>query len=98
MGIRLPVGNPNLGPIVTAPFYAVRLYPSDIGTSGGLVTDDAARVLDSGNQPIAGLYACGNDMQSIMGGTYPAPGITLGPAVAFAYVAATDAARRSTVI
>jgi hypothetical protein len=90
--------NPNLGPIATAPFYAVRLYPSDIGTSSGLVTDDAARVLDSSNQPIAGLYACGNDMQSIMGGTYPAPGITLGPAVAFAYVAATDAARRSTVI
>jgi succinate dehydrogenase/fumarate reductase flavoprotein subunit len=90
--------NPNLGPIVTAPFYAVRLYPSDIGTSGGLVTDDAAHVLDSGNRPIAGLYACGNDMQSIMGGTYPGPGITLGPAVAFAYVAATDAARRSLII
>jgi succinate dehydrogenase/fumarate reductase flavoprotein subunit len=89
--------NPNLGPMVTAPFYAVRLYPSDIGTSAGLVTDDAGRVLDSGNRPIAGLYACGNDMQSIMGGTYPGPGITLGPAVAFAYVAATDAARRSVV-
>jgi succinate dehydrogenase/fumarate reductase flavoprotein subunit len=87
--------NPNLGPIVTAPFYALRLYPSDIGTSAGLVTDDLARVLDSGNRPIARLYACGNDMQSIMGGTYPGPGITLGPAVAFAYVAASDAARRS---
>lgn len=89
--------NPNLGPIVMAPFYAVRLYPSDIGTSAGLVTDDAGRVLDSGNRPIAGLYACGNDMQSIMGGTYPGPGITLGPAVVFAYLAATDAARRSLV-
>ncbi|MFZ2157289.1 MAG: FAD-dependent oxidoreductase [Bradyrhizobium sp.] len=87
--------NPNLGPIVTAPFYALRLYPSDIGTSAGLVTDDMARVLDSGKRPIARLYACGNDMQSIMGGTYPGPGITLGPAVAFAYVAASDAARRS---
>lgn len=87
--------NPNLGPIATAPFYALRLYPSDIGTSAGLVTDDMARVLDSGNRPIARLYACGNDMQSIMGGTYPGPGITLGPAVAFAYVAASDAARRS---
>ena len=63
--------NPNLGPIATAPFYALRLYPSDIGTSAGLVTDDVARVLDSGNRPIAGLYACGNDMQSVMGGTYP---------------------------
>ena len=86
--------NPNLGRIATAPFYAVKLYPSDIGTSAGLVTDDAARVLDSNNQPIAGLYGCGNDMQSVMGGTYPGPGITLGPAVAFAYVAASDAVRR----
>jgi succinate dehydrogenase/fumarate reductase flavoprotein subunit len=87
--------NPNLGPIATAPFYALRLYPSDIGTSAGLVTDDVARVLDSGNRPIAGLYACGNDMQSAMGGTYPGPGITLGPAIAFAYLAASDATRRS---
>jgi FAD binding domain-containing protein len=85
--------NPNLGRIATAPFYALRLYPSDIGTSAGLVTDEAARVLDSGNRPIAGLYSCGNDMQSIMGGTYPGPGITLGPAIAFAYLAASDATR-----
>jgi succinate dehydrogenase/fumarate reductase flavoprotein subunit len=87
--------NPNLGPIAVAPFYAVRLYPSDIGTSAGLVTDDKGRVLDAGNRPIAGLYACGNDMQSIMGGTYPGPGITLGPAIAFAYIAASDAAGRT---
>jgi hypothetical protein len=87
--------NPNLGQIATAPFYALRLYPSDIGTSAGLVTDDLARVLDSADRPIAGLYACGNDMQSIMGGTYPGPGITLGPAIAFAYVAASDATRAS---
>ena len=85
--------NPNLGRIATAPFYALRLYPSDIGTSAGLVTDNVARVLDSGNRPMAGLYCCGNDMQSIMGGTYPGPGITLGPAIAFAYVAASDATR-----
>jgi succinate dehydrogenase/fumarate reductase flavoprotein subunit len=89
------VANPNLGPIVTAPFYALRLYPSDIGTSAGLVTDDMARVLDSGNRPIARLYACGNDMQSVMGGTYPGPGITLGPAIAFAFIAASDAVRRA---
>ena len=85
--------NPNLGRIATAPFYALRLYPSDIGTSAGLVTDEVARVLDAGNRPIAGLYACGNDMQSVMGGTYPGPGITLGPAIAFGYVAARDATR-----
>ena len=86
--------NPNLGPIATPPFYAVRLYPSDIGASTGLVTDSHARVLGSGDRPIAGLYACGNDMQSIMGGAYPGPGITLGPAVTFAYLAASSAVSR----
>jgi FAD binding domain len=90
--------NPNLGPIAAAPFYALRLYPSDIGTSAGLVTDAQARVLDSADRPIAGLYACGNDMQSVMGGTYPGPGITLGPAVAFAHIAASDAAGRTGII
>ena len=90
--------NPNLGPVAVAPFYALRLYPSDIGTSAGLVTDAQARVLDSADRPIAGLYACGNDMQSVMGGTYPGPGITLGPAVAFAHIAASDAAGRTGII
>ncbi|MFL9899781.1 FAD-dependent oxidoreductase [Paraburkholderia fungorum] len=81
--------NPTLGPITTAPFYAIRLYPADIGASAGLVTDVHARVLKAGNPrtPIAGLYAAGNDMQSIMGAAYPGPGINLGPAVVFAYLA-----------
>ena len=75
----------------TAPFYAVKLWPGDIGSSVGLVTDAAARVLGEAG-PIAGLWAGGNDMASIMGGTYPGPGITIGPAIAFAHVAARDAA------
>ena len=86
--------NPNLGPIRTAPFYAVRLYPGDIGASTGLATDAQARVLGEGDAPIAGLYAVGNDMQSIMGGAYPAPGITIGPGLVFAYIAARDAVAR----
>ncbi|MEX3856071.1 FAD-dependent oxidoreductase [Paraburkholderia sp. BR10923] len=90
-----PGPNPCLGPIVRAPFYAVRLYPGDIGAATGLVGDDKARVLNRDDQPIGGLYACGNDMQSVMGGVYPAPGITLGPGLAFAYLAARDAAMRA---
>ncbi|MBP2228754.1 succinate dehydrogenase/fumarate reductase flavoprotein subunit [Azospirillum agricola] len=84
--------NPNLGPIGTAPFYAVRLYPGDIGAATGFVTDADARVLGPDDRPIQGLYACGNDMNSIMGGVYPAPGITIGPGLAFAYLAARHAA------
>jgi succinate dehydrogenase/fumarate reductase flavoprotein subunit len=87
--------NPCLGPIARAPFYAVRLYPGDIGAATGLVTDTSARVLDHDDQPIGGLYACGNDMQSVMGGVYPGPGITLGPGLAFAYLAGRHAAGRA---
>lgn len=83
--------NPNLGPVATAPFYAVRLVPGDIGAATGLVTDDRARVLGEDDRPIAGLYACGNDMQSVMGGVYPGPGITIGPGLVFAYIATREA-------
>jgi succinate dehydrogenase/fumarate reductase flavoprotein subunit len=80
--------NPNLAPIVMPPFYAVRLVPSDLGTFIGLSTDARARVLDVNERPIPGLYAVGNDMASVMGGTYPGAGITIGPAMTFGYVAA----------
>lgn len=86
--------NPNLGALNTPPFYAVRLYPGDIGASTGLLTDTHARVLGADALPIAGLYAVGNDMHSIMGGIYTAPGITIGPGLVFAYLAASDAVAR----
>lgn len=81
-----------LSPIDSAPFFAVRVTPAPIGSSMGLRTDADARVLDQRLEPIAGLYACGNDMSSAMGGTYPGPGITLGPALVFGYRAARHAA------
>lgn len=76
---RLP--NPSLGPIDKAPFYAVRLYPGDIGTCGGLLIDEHSRVLDNRGRVISGLYAAGNTSASIMGGTYPGGGGTIGPAM-----------------
>lgn len=87
--------NPTLGRLEEAPFYAVRLYPGDIGASTGLVTDADARVLGAAG-PIEGLYAVGNDMNSVMGGSYPGPGITLGPAVVFAYAAIVSIRKAST--
>jgi succinate dehydrogenase/fumarate reductase flavoprotein subunit len=78
--------NPCVGPIDRPPFYAVKVFPGDIGTSLGLRTDAQARVLDARDLPIAGLYACGNDMNSVMAGTYPSGGITLGPAMTFGYL------------
>ena len=77
--------NPNLAPIAKAPFYAMKLYPGDIGTKGGLLTDCDARVLDEAGRPIEGLYCTGNNAASVMGPAYPGAGSTLGPAMTFAY-------------
>lgn len=87
--------NPCVAPLRSPPFYAVALYPADLGTAAGLVTDARARVLGADGAPIPGLYACGNDMASLMRGAYPGPGITLGPALTFGYLAARDIATGS---
>ncbi|ABD07788.1 Fumarate reductase/succinate dehydrogenase flavoprotein [Rhodopseudomonas palustris HaA2] len=88
--------NPCLGALETAPFYAVRLFPGDIGAATGFVTDETACMLRQDGSRIEGLYACGNDMHSVMGGNYPGPGITLGPAIVFAHIAIRDIASRVT--
>lgn len=88
--------NPCLGPLRRAPFYAVRVYAGDIGTACGIATDEHARALDTQGQPIDGLYVVGNDMQSVMGGQYPAPGITLGPALTFGWLAGRHVAAQNT--
>lgn len=84
--------NPCVAPILAPPFYAIAVVPADLGASAGLLTDARARVLTREGRPIPGLYACGNDMNSVMNGGYPGPGITLGPALTFGYIAAREAA------
>jgi succinate dehydrogenase/fumarate reductase flavoprotein subunit len=79
--------NPCVAPIKDGPFYAIKIVIGDLGTYAGVRTDANARALDADGQPIAGLYAVGNDMASIMGGNYPGAGITLGPALTFGYIA-----------
>jgi succinate dehydrogenase/fumarate reductase flavoprotein subunit len=79
--------NPCIAPIRHGPFYAIRMVIGDLGTYAGIKTDEHARALDADGHPIAGLYAAGNDMASIMGGNYPGAGITLGPALTFGYIA-----------
>lgn len=80
--------NPNLGAIEQPPFYAVAIYPGDIGNAGGLVTDEHGRVLDKAGNPIVGLFATGNTTASVMGKTYPGAGATIAPAMVFGYRAA----------
>jgi hypothetical protein len=83
-----PTNQPNacLAQIDRPPFYAVRVWPGDLGTAIGLKVDGKTRVLGAGGSPIPSLYACGSDMSSVVSGTYPGAGITLGPALTFAYV------------
>ncbi|KAM0277126.1 hypothetical protein ACHAQH_006071 [Verticillium albo-atrum] len=85
--------NPNLGTIAKAPFYALKIYPGDIGTKGGLVTDERARVLTKEGKPIKGLYAAGNTTASVFGSRYPGSGGTIGPAMTFGFIAAEDMAK-----
>lgn len=80
--------NPNLGTLEKSPFYASKVYPGDLGTKGGLLTDEHARVLREDGSIIKGLYAAGNTTASVMGRTYPGPGSTLGPALTFGFIAA----------
>ncbi|MCS3761065.1 FAD-dependent oxidoreductase [Bradyrhizobium centrosematis] len=89
--------NPCVAPITRGPFFAMRIYPADLGTAIGLKVDAQARVLRADGTPIAGLYACGNDMGSIMSGNCPGPGITLGPALAFGYIAGRHLAESGAV-
>ena len=83
--------NPCMAPLQKAPFYAVKVVPGSLGTFAGLQVNANAQVLDEQGEPIAGLYAGGNDMNSVMGGHYPSGGITLGPAMTFGFIAAHHA-------
>lgn len=90
-----PANRPNasLGEIRDGPFFAARIVPGDLGTNGGLMTDEHGRVLDEHDKPIAGLYAAGNCSGSPFGGYYPGGGATIGAAMTFGYLSALHAAR-----
>lgn len=83
--------NPSLGPLETAPYYALRCDPGDLDTKGGLDCDENARVLHDNGLAIPGLYGAGNASAAAMGNTYPGAGATIGSAMTFAYLAAQHA-------
>ncbi|MEV0464523.1 3-oxosteroid 1-dehydrogenase [Nocardia tengchongensis] len=87
--------NPCLNKLEVGPFYAVKMVPGDLGTKGGLVTDNDARVLREDGSVIDGLYAAGNTSSPVMGHTYAGPGATIGPAITFGYLAALDIAAKA---
>lgn len=89
------VPNPNLGPLEKGPFTAYRVVIGDLGTKGGVLTDEHARALREDGSVIEGLYAAGNNSASVMGRTYPGPGSTIGPAAVFGLRGARHMAGRA---
>src|SRR5271157_69233 len=86
--------NAAVGPLHRAPFYATRVLPADVGTCGGVITNEYAQVLDEQDQVIDGLYATGNTTATVMGRTYPGAGASIASSMVFGYVAARHAAGR----
>lgn len=82
--------NASLGKVDKPPFWAVRVYPGDAGTKGGLVTDANSRVLRSDGTVIEGLYACPGAAASVFAGASPAPGAALADSFVSAFLAVTD--------
>lgn len=80
------------GTIEKAPFFAVPVYPGDVSTYGGVVTDASSRVLKGDGAVIEGLYATGVTTASAMGNVYPGAGASVGPSMVFGWIAAKHAA------
>ncbi|MCV7433606.1 3-ketosteroid-delta-1-dehydrogenase [Mycolicibacterium bacteremicum] len=87
--------NPNLRPLDSGPFYAVKVVLSDLGTCGGVQTDATGRVLGEDGSAIEGLYAIGNAAANTFGKTYPGAGATIAQGLVYGYIAARHAARGS---
>ncbi|HZN84944.1 MAG TPA: FAD-binding protein [Mycobacterium sp.] len=88
------LANPNLYPLGKPPYYAFQIILGDLGTSGGLRTDEFARVLRDDDSVVKGLYAVGNASAAVMGRSYAGAGATIGPAMTFGYVAAKHIAHQ----
>jgi 3-oxosteroid 1-dehydrogenase len=86
--------NAAVGPLERGPYYATRVLPADVGTCGGVITNEHAQVLDEQDRVIDGLYATGNTTATVMGRTYPGAGASIASTMVFGYVAARHAAGR----
>jgi 3-oxosteroid 1-dehydrogenase len=87
--------NAAVGPLDRAPYYATRVFPADVGTCGGLITNEHAQVLDERDEVIDGLYATGNITATVMGRNYLGAGGSIANTMVFGYVAALHAAGRN---
>lgn len=85
-------GNRALGPLDKPPFYATEIYPRDVGTCGGLMTNENAQVIGPHESVIPGLYATGNITATVLGRSYLGAGASIANTMVFGYIAARHAA------
>lgn len=90
--------NPNIGPLLKAPFYAMAVVPTPLATAYGVLTDGNGQALDAQGKPVAGLYAAGNDAASVMGSEYPGAGVQVASGMTFGWKAARHAAAGARVV
>ena len=84
---------PALPPIIQAPFYAVEVRASLIGSGhAGLDITEQCQVLDRNNRTIDGLYAAGEVACAVLGRRYAGGGISLANAFVFGAIAGREAA------
>jgi 3-oxosteroid 1-dehydrogenase len=92
LGDALQKPSPSLGTVEEGPFFALQVYPGDVSTYGGLVTDAQGRVLRADGSVIPGLYATGTSTASVMGRLEPGGGGSVGPSFTWGFIAARHAA------
>ena len=83
-----------LNKIQTAPFWGIRRHIRCSSITAGVLTDANSMVVREDGTPVQGLYAVGNLGGQFFGGCdYPffSPGLSLGHAVTFGYIAAKHA-------
>ena len=85
----------NLGPIDTAPYYALPIYYGMLGTNGGPKINENGQVINVRGKVIDGLYAAGNVAMGVFGQAYPSAGGTIGPAMTFGYLAGKDVGKKA---
>lgn len=85
-----------LGPVETAPYYALEVKASALGTVGGPRTDAHGRALDTRGEVIPGLYAAGNAGGAPTKGFYGGAGGTISLGLVFGHLAGRDAALQDT--
>jgi 3-oxosteroid 1-dehydrogenase len=88
--------NPTLRPLEESNLFAVKVVLSDLGTCGGIRTDERARVVSQSGEPIDGLYAIGNTAANVFGDRYPGAGATIGQGLVYGHIAALECAGQDT--